>query len=216
MIGWIYKITNKIDGKIYIGQTIEKDPFRRIRRHFQQVKTKGISYLKRSINKYGKDNFEIDILFCCLDSIYINDMEKYFISYYNCQIPNGYNIKSGGEQGGSLPEEVKKQQGLKVKEWYKNNSHPFKGKKFSESHIEALSKARKGFDSEARKKARAKSHEQMRIKIKAINIQTGEELLFNSLEDCAKALGLVSSCVSRTLRNDQNRSQHKGWKFEKV
>src|SRR5690606_13422546 len=120
-------------------------------------------------------------------------------------VPNGYNIQKGGNGRGKWSEESKLENGRKVREWYKENTHPLKGKTFSESHRKALSKVRKGFDSPARKKARETSHSDARVPIKAINIKTGEELIFESIRECALKLNLVQSCVCRVLRGKQNR-----------
>lgn len=102
MIGYIYKVTNKINGKIYIGQTIQsvKD------RWYRHCGKSGISkaelntHFKRAILKYGKENFTIETIEVC-DSTKLNDREKFYISYYNSYI-NGYNSTIGG-QGGTKP-----------------------------------------------------------------------------------------------------------------
>lgn len=102
MIGYIYKVTNKINGKIYIGQTIQsvKD------RWYRHCGKSGISkaelntHFKRAILKYGKENFTVETIEVC-DSTKLNDREKFYISYYNSYI-NGYNSTIGG-QGGTKP-----------------------------------------------------------------------------------------------------------------
>lgn len=108
MIGYIYKVTNKINGKIYIGQTIQsvKD------RWYRHCGKSGISkaelntHFKRAILKYGKENFIIETIEMC-DSTELNDKEKFYISYYNSYI-NGYNSTIGG-QGGSKPFKTSKE-----------------------------------------------------------------------------------------------------------
>ena len=102
MIGYIYKVTNKINVKFYIGQTIQsvKD------RWYRHCGKSGISkaelntHFKRAILKYGKENFTIETIEVC-DSTKLNDREKFYISYYNSYI-NGYNSTIGG-QGGTKP-----------------------------------------------------------------------------------------------------------------
>ena len=99
MIGYIYKVTNKINGKIYIGQTIQsvKD------RWYRHCGKSGISkaelntHFKRAILKYGKENFTIETIEMC-DSTELDDKEKFYISYYNSYI-NGYNSTIGGQDG---------------------------------------------------------------------------------------------------------------------
>ena len=108
MIGYMYKVTNKINGKIYIGQTIQsvKD------RWYRHCGKSGISkaelntHFKRAILKYGKENFTIETIEVC-DSTELNDREKFYISYYNSYI-NGYNSTIGG-QNGSKPFKTSKE-----------------------------------------------------------------------------------------------------------
>lgn len=67
MQGFIYKITNKINGKVYIGQTIQsvKD---RWHRHCgkKSIRSAEMSmHIKRAILKYGKENFIIETIETC-------------------------------------------------------------------------------------------------------------------------------------------------------
>ena len=55
----IYKITNKINGKVYIGQTIQ--PLKK-RWNLHRAKKSGCPALTRAFEKYGKDNFDICII----------------------------------------------------------------------------------------------------------------------------------------------------------
>ena len=89
---WLYKITNLISGKEYIGVTI--DPDRRWRQH--QIRRTQCSALKDAMVKYGVDNFSFKVL-CCGEDSYIDDLEMKAISLYNTQVPNGYNITLGGD-----------------------------------------------------------------------------------------------------------------------
>ena len=92
----IYKITNKITNKIYIGQTS-----RTLEQRFQEHcrASRNDKYLHRSlyaaINKYGIDNFSIEEIEYCED-LMANEREKYWIKYYNSN-NIGYNNSSGGE-----------------------------------------------------------------------------------------------------------------------
>jgi len=96
-ISGIYKITNIINNKIYIGQS--KDIFLRLRGHKSSLKS-NIHFnihLQRSYNKYGFSNFIFDILEECNEDI-INEREKYWINFYNSHNRlYGYNIDFGGD-----------------------------------------------------------------------------------------------------------------------
>ena len=92
----IYKITNILNGKMYIGQTI--DPDSRWQRHKEaSSKCKVIS---AAIKKYGKENFEFKILCWCPDKPYANYVEQGLIKAHDTRRA-GYNICVGGEGLGS-------------------------------------------------------------------------------------------------------------------
>lgn len=96
--GIIYKITNKINGKVYIGQTTQEGGFDR-RYYYDLGKNTHNDHLKTSIEKYGIDNFyinkEFDVAFSREE---LNIKEEMWISIYNATNRNyGYNYESGGK-----------------------------------------------------------------------------------------------------------------------
>ena len=95
----IYKITNLINGKVYIGQSINID--KRIKEHFWKAQnSKDISFnsiLHQAIRKYGKENFLCEIVEEC-DIDIIDERERFYIKYFNSLSPNGYNILEGGQK----------------------------------------------------------------------------------------------------------------------
>jgi hypothetical protein len=101
-MGYIYKITNKENGMMYIGQTI--DLKNRWKSHMK--KNSNCLYLKRAIEKYGCDNFKFEIICICFDEA-LNQCEIEYIKRYNTLVPNGYNLKSGGNSGGKHHQETK-------------------------------------------------------------------------------------------------------------
>ena len=91
MIG-IYKFTNKLNGKIYIGQSVDIEHRRK-----EHLRYKDGGYFHRSLMKYGNDNFDFEILEEC-DIMQLNERERYWISYYNSNNRDkGYNCTEGGE-----------------------------------------------------------------------------------------------------------------------
>lgn len=103
MVG-IYKITNLINGKVYIGQSINIE--KRIKEHFYKAKCFGeTSYnsaLHQAIRKYGEENFSWEILEeCSIDKI--DDKERFYIEQYNSITPDGYNILDGGQKYRAKP-----------------------------------------------------------------------------------------------------------------
>ena len=88
----IYKITNKINQKIYIGQS--SNPEQRFLQHCYKHE-KYISLINKAILKYGKENFDFVIIGWFED---YNEKEKYYIEYFGSMVPNGYNLSKGGEK----------------------------------------------------------------------------------------------------------------------
>ena len=98
-MGFIYKITNTVTNKCYIGETKEKNPEERYKQHLNVIRRgKGCPALRGAIKKYGEDKFKFQVLIICFDEdrfIY----EKEYIQKYNSMVPNGYNILEGGSGG---------------------------------------------------------------------------------------------------------------------
>lgn len=88
----IYKIENKINHKIYIGQSIH--PEHRFLEHSRGNNEKN-SPIHRAFRKYGKENFSLEILGWFED---YNEKEKEYIIKYNSKVPNGYNVQPGGNE----------------------------------------------------------------------------------------------------------------------
>lgn len=107
--------TNKINGKMYIGQTSQKDPKDRWKNG--KAYTKSCPYIHHAIQKYGWENFETTIIekgeFTRKE---VNDKEDYWINYYGTRNKNkGYNIAPGGYKG--LPPLALE----KALDWMRNN-----------------------------------------------------------------------------------------------
>lgn len=94
-MGYIYKIENTVDNKIYIGQTIQ-DLESRWKDH-RKIGS-NCRYLKSAIKKYGIDKFEFKLVCITFDN-QLDDMEILYIKKYNCLAPNGYNLRLGGDSG---------------------------------------------------------------------------------------------------------------------
>ena len=98
---YIYKITNKINNKVYIGKTLNTIE-ERWREHISDYpKARNEKRpLYDAINKYGIQNFKIEEIEKCSIDI-VNKREQYWIKYYNSYIgfenSNGYNATLGGD-----------------------------------------------------------------------------------------------------------------------
>lgn len=97
----IYKITNLINERVYIGQSI--DIRRRFREHFNIQNKDHIKYKTRfynAVRKYGRENFKTEIIECC-QKRFLKKREIYWISFYRKSLGcnNVYNINDGGNGG---------------------------------------------------------------------------------------------------------------------
>lgn len=99
-MGCIYMVKNKINGKIYIGQTVRKLYDRKSDHHLQAKNNCDSMPFHRAIRKYGKAGFEWHILADNIDDIgELNRLEKNYIAQYDSLSPNGYNLQQGGWNG---------------------------------------------------------------------------------------------------------------------
>lgn len=96
-MGFIYKITNTLNNKIYIGKT-ERTVEARWKEHLKNInKYKDTLPLYKAMYKYGKENFSVEAIEECT-SDELDDHEIYWIAYYE-SYGKGYNCTGGGEGG---------------------------------------------------------------------------------------------------------------------
>lgn len=101
MVG-IYKVTNKINNKCYIGKSIDISDrwIRHQSRAFQKTDNAYDCYFYRAIRHYGLSNFIFEVIEEC-DVTQLDEKEKYYISFYDSYYKNGngYNMTRGGDGG---------------------------------------------------------------------------------------------------------------------
>lgn len=136
-MGYIYSVKNKINGKIYIGQTIRNDINERWKYHKYEDKRYIGLILYNAYKKYGHNNFEYKIICICFNED-TNKYEQEYIKKYNSIYPNGYNLLEGGSNK-KHNEYTKKLLSDKLK----GINHPNYGKKLSENHVLNIKKANK-------------------------------------------------------------------------
>lgn len=128
----IYKATNNINGKCYIGQTVQAFEKRKDK-HIWEAKNGSDTHFHRALSKHGFDNFYWTILNECDDIDLLNQLEQYYIKCYESMNREfGYNLQSGGKNC-SLSNITKQRM-----------SKAALGKPKSKEHIENSRKARLG------------------------------------------------------------------------
>lgn len=157
----VYKATNKIDGKCYVGQTKRTIEIR-IKEHEKQCK----NYLfYRAIEKHGIENFEWEILCECETREELNEKEKYYIKLLNSNSNGefGYNLTKGGEWV-LMSEETKE----KIRKTRKERI----GYKLSEEHKKNIGKSGIGrvVSEETREKIRKKLKGQKHTESRTLKI----------------------------------------------
>lgn len=163
MFGVIYKITNVVNYKIYIGQTT-KTYKKRWTEHLWSAENGSTQWIHSAIRKYGKENFTVEQIDHAHNRNELDEKEQYWIEYYNSLAPNGYNLETGGVRNRCLSEIVRKRMSKtrtgennhrfgkplsdetkrKISEAHKGMTSPMKGKHLSEETKRKLSEAHKG------------------------------------------------------------------------
>lgn len=189
--GTIYKFENKINGKIYIGQSRCVD-----RRYKEHVETKNPIYeLDRAIKKYGIEKFDYTILESFnttdLDEVnkWMDEREEYYIKFYNCLNPNGYNLLSNRYHP-EFSELTRK----RISTSCLGNKNGFYGKKHSEE-------TRKRMSESAKKRGNNNSYE----KIRAIDYYKDDEFIctFINYKECKKYFkGICGDKILRKILNN--------------
>jgi len=137
--GRIYRLTNKIDGKMYHGQTTEKYINKRWN-VYKRLQCKRQPKLYNALKKYGWDNFLAEVIDTTpQDQLQLDELEIYYIAKFD-SMNNGYNGTEGGHGGGKLSKEAKK----KISESKMGEKNPNFGKPLSEEHKRKISESNSG------------------------------------------------------------------------
>lgn len=121
----IYKITNKLNNKIYIGKDESSSP-----NYYGSGKL-----IRRAIEKYGLSSFTKEVIEEVEDRDLLQEREKFWIKEFNStNLKTGYNISSGGDGGDTISNNPDKE------EIVSKISNTLKGRVFTEEHIQNLRK----------------------------------------------------------------------------
>lgn len=97
----IYRIENKENGKIYIGQT-KQAVLKRVYMH-----SKRESHIGNALRKYGLHGFDISVIDTADTKEALDEKEKHWIRHYDCRSPKGYNFTDGGDGLNNPTEETR-------------------------------------------------------------------------------------------------------------
>ena len=200
----VYKITNKLNNKVYVGQT-SRTMKERIKDH---KKTKN-SLVGKDIRLLGIENFSIEILeeVSTREEAYQKEIE--WIAKCDCLIPKGYNQCKGGvaTEGYRYSEEARHQMSISRKGKYLGEQNPFYGKHHSEEQRKKWSEQRTGrklTEEWKRNVGRALGR-------KVRNVDTGE--VFYSIEEACRKYNLKSTHISRVCRGGRKTTGGYRWEY---
>jgi len=212
-MGYIYRIINKVTQQTYIGQTTQ-DLYERWRQH--KKSQSNCRYLKSALNKYGVDNFEFKLICIGFDDK-LNDLEIYYINKYNSAVPNGYNLKLGGNNGGKHNEETKKKISETLKKTLSITKRESKlGRPHTEETKTKLSKALTGIK---QKQETIKKRSKLLIKHRVFKIdkETKNILeIFNGYTEAAKNVGTSKNAIWKVCNGKGNTANGFIWKSELI
>lgn len=154
----IYKITNKLNGKSYIGQSV--DVLARIKTHKRKSRKLVIN---KAIQKYGVSTFTFEVIIYCEVSS-LDEYEKALIVHYNTISPYGYNIETGGKDR-HMADSTKEKLSDRMKGRYIGENNPFYGKFHNEETKKIISDANVG---------KVISEEHRKIVANSASARTGE------------------------------------------
>ena len=203
--GIVYKITNNINGKAYVGQTI-----RSLNARIKQHMTCKRCIMHKAFKKYGFENFTIEILDTAYSKEELNQKEIYWISKFDT-FKNGYNLCEGGGQtsGYHHTEKSKKIMSEYKKDLYNGENNPFYNKQHSEKSKKKMSEARKGMahlnDNQVKKLRESHFHK------KVINLDTNK--VFDSVKEAANFYGLKDTHISRVCKGKRKRTGGFRWMY---
>lgn len=204
----IYKMTNKVNGKVYIGQTT-RELDERTKEHIRHNEI----IVDKAIQKYGIENFTVEQIDLAENIDELNQKEMYWIEHYDCITPKGYNQCYGGNNtcGYHHKEESKQKMSIKKSQNYIGEGNPFYNKTHSEESRKKMSEARKGLKhlTEEQIKRLRESHHT----VKVINVDTGE--VFDSIKDAGLKYNIEPTHITRVCKGKRKTCGGYRWEYVK-
>lgn len=101
MYGYVYKLTNLITSKVYIGKHKYSFPY------LDESYTTSGTYIQNSIDFYGIENFSKELIDIAETLEELNEKERLWIQKLDCKHPKGYNLTDGGDGSVNLVPELR-------------------------------------------------------------------------------------------------------------
>lgn len=232
MIG-IYKITNKINGKFYIGQSISIE--NRFQDHKAPRSSKRNYPICRAIKKYGKENFAFEVIEICQQ----DELNQKEIEYIKTLCPH-YNISEGGSgnKGNKPSIELRNRLSKKNKEYWDNLSEekkksivanfkrPDKGHVVTTATRKKLSNIFTGHkfntpESNSKRsefmKEYSKTHDMARRKKSVLQLTIDSNELVNEFEtikQAAESIGVHPTCILGVISGKRKSSRGYKWVYK--
>lgn len=211
----IYCIENIIDGKKYIGQSVNISARWKQHKNTLRNNTHFNDYLQKAWNKHGEENFKFYVLeFCDIENL--DSAEVYYIDLYKTlNRSNGYNLTSGGSlnkeysdetrqkiRQALIGHEVSMEARLKISKnhaYIKGKFNPNYGNKLSDEAKQRISNANKGRISQRRN----------RCNVYCVEL----DKIFDDATEAGKALKIDSSAILKCCRGERKTCGGYHWKF---
>ncbi len=210
MTNEIYKITNKVNGKIYIGLTIQGTRVRYLH-HLYEARSNSTFPIHRAIRKYGEENFEVEVIVSVEAQEELKLLEKAYIQEYKANDRKfGYNMTEGGDGTfGRLHSEETKEK-IRQKAIGRKMSDDSK-RRMSEAH--SRNKEQDWYKANKRRAA-LKSAESKKKKIDVYDLENNFiETCLSATETCNK-YNITGSVLYRCLVNYNMPSRTRKYKFK--
>lgn len=202
----IYKATNKVNGKIYIGQTT-----RSLKVRMQEHARHSESAFDKAIQKHGIENFEFEVIDTANSIDELNQKEIYWIEYYNSYRGNGYNSCIGGENtiGFKHTEQSKAKMSVAKKKMYIGSNNPFYHKHHLKEARQKMSEKRKGRVLSDEWKQRISENNSQKRRVR--NIETGE--VFDTIKEAAGKYNIIPTHITRVCRGKRKSTGGYHWEY---